>query len=128
MPERTTSESWSEYRRLVLAALERFEQDIEDLKKNSGKIENLEKAVSQLKQTIYGPFEDESNSIKNRVIALEHYVNQNPTLKKPILGSEDQGPEKLNAKMLVLLVGAISGLVALATTMFEFVMNLINKT
>lgn len=130
MPERIPSESWTEYRRLVLATLERFESDIEDLKKISGKIENLEKAITNLKQTVYGPVEDESHSLRNRVLELENYIKDAPTLKKPALSGPEGEPstERTNTKMLVLLVGAVSGLVALATTIFEFAMNLMHKT
>lgn len=124
MAERTSSDSWAEYRRLVLAALERNDEEIAELKKLVARMDNLEKLGVALKRTVYGSAEDATKSLRNRVQELERFREEHPTLQEE--SAETEG-KRTNKKMLVLLVGAISGLVALAAKLVDVISDLLGK-
>lgn len=125
MADRGTSESWNEYRRLVLAALERLDADIEVMKKFGPRIESLERLAHSLRKTVYG--EGDHASLQARLAELEEFVSNHPVLKEKKVDENGKTVVHTNKKMLVLLVGAISGLVAMAKTLVDVILNLLEK-
>ena len=120
--------SWAEYRRLVLAALEALEgrvKTIEDGRSGDGALaESVRKDLSALKKVVFGNGDPDS-TLEVRLARLEDFVENHPSLRK-----EPEAPgekPKVDKKMLVVLVGAISGLIALASKLVDVIQNLLDK-
>mgnify|MGYP000004322842 CR=1 FL=1 len=123
MSERGTSEGWAEYRRLVIAALERYALEIDSLKKDGAQRENrlsqLEKLVFAIRNDVFG--DADAEGVHTRLVLLEKFVREHPglTYSDPDAPSE----RKIDKRMLVLLVGAIGGLIGVLKMAFEVILK-----
>lgn len=119
--------SWAEYRRLVIQALDDLEERQKALEAgrqtNHDEIEKLRKDVSALKHLIYGDGHPDS-SLQVRLVRLEDFAEDHPQVHRHT-PQTDAG--KIDKKMLVVLVGSISGLVALAAKLVDLVKDLVTK-
>lgn len=125
MTERSPSESWQEYRRLVLAALERYDREIDELKKEKGdlkgRLEQVERLSAVLRKAVFGDGTPDSKSMATQIALLQKFVRDHPSL---VHEGADAGEKKLDKKMLVLLVGAISGLIGILKIAIELIAKL----
>lgn len=123
MSERGTSEGWAEYRRLVLAALERYELEIDSLKKDGAQRENrlsqLEKLVFAIRNDVFG--DADAEGVHTRLVLLEKFAKEHPALTHQ--DPEHPGEKKIDKKMVVLLVGAIGGLIGVLKMALEVILK-----
>lgn len=122
--------SWAAYRLLVLQCLEDLEERVTILEKERGSgatvTEGFRKDLSALKRVIFGSNHDDSMEV--RLDRLEEFRRRHPSLHKEGDGEEENGKKpRLDKKMLFLLAGAVSGLVALAAKMADVILELLKK-
>lgn len=124
MAERSPSESWTEYRRLVLAALERYDRELEDLKREKSDIQSrltqVERLSAALRTAVFG--DGTSKSMATQIALLQKFVRDHPSLTHET--GEEPGEKKVDKKMLILLVGAISGLIGILKIAIELIAKL----
>lgn len=126
MAERNpSSEGWAEYRRLVLAALERYEEQIETLRSTAGALDNrltqTERLNAALRNAVFGS--QDASSLQTRIALLEKFMKEHPSLTH----QGEDGETRTDKKMLFLLVGAISGLIALLEKAFDVITTALGK-
>jgi hypothetical protein len=119
--------SWAEYRRLVIQALDDLEERQKSLETgrqtNHDEIEKLRKDVSALRHVVFGDGHPD-NALQVRLARIEDFIDRQPQIHKHP-PQTDSG--KIDKKMLVLLIGSISGLVALAAKLVDLIGDLFKK-
>lgn len=124
MTDHGTSTSWVEYRRLVLAALERYEEQIDALKTENGdlasRLTQVERLSGALRTAVFG--DGSGQSMATQIALLQKFMNEHPSLTHE---TTETGEKKVDKKMLFLLAGAISGLIGLLKIALEIIQKVV---